>query len=71
MSKTGKSGKERGRNPDNAACRKEAHQELDQLINMAEYRQQYGSVTVEVGIKAGVIDLVRGKMDRSTKPAGT
>lgn len=55
--------------PKNTALREAAHTELDYLLNIAENGQQYGSVTVKVGVAAGEIDRIQGIVDRSTIPA--
>jgi len=60
-----------GRDPQNDAMRREAHQELDALINLAEDRQQYGTMAVDVHFEAGVIQLIQTRLTRATKPATT
>ena len=72
MGKAGSGSKGRGgREPQNDAMRAEAHRRLDQLMDMAESNEDYGTMGVDVHFRAGVIDLVQRRLTGADKPAST
>lgn len=69
MGKAGNRGKERSAEPHNREMRKTAHDRLDQLIDMAERGEEYGTMGVDIHFRAGVINLVQRRLTGADKPA--
>lgn len=59
------------RTRDNRELRRTAHERLDRLLDMAEAEEKYGTVGIDVQMRAGLIDLVQERLTGSHKPAAT
>jgi hypothetical protein len=53
----------------NSALRDTAHQRLDEMLDLAEARQEYGIFSVDVAFEAGVITRIPQRFTRCDKPA--
>ena len=71
MAKTGSPRKTRGRETPNSVMRDTAHRRLDEMLNLAESAQEYGTFGVDVEFEAGVITRIPQRFKRSDKPAST
>ncbi len=71
MGKTGNREKETGADPANSVMRETAHRRLEEMMNLAESGQEYGTFAVDVEFEAGVITRIPQRFKRSDKPAST
>lgn len=74
LTRTAKMGNPKGSEPGppcNVVMRHRTHREIDHLIDLAEAREQYGRVTVDIDFEAGTIRSIGSHISETIKRATT